>query len=134
MDIRAVPLKLLCVVAGLISIPLVVLWPFLDAGLVSDDIFFADLYRMGSWRETLLGPWPHSMGATDAWRPVVLLSYALNAATSGGSPTAYRLFNVIVHGACSALLGGIVARLHGGGGVHCRVRRWRPVRCPPPRA
>lgn len=84
MEIGAVPMKLLCVVAGLVCIPLLVLWPFLDAGLVSDDIFFADLYRMGSWRETLLGPWPHSMGATEGWRPVVLVSYALNAATSDG--------------------------------------------------
>ncbi len=85
--------------------------PFLWAGRVSDDIFFADLYRVGSLRATLLEPWPHSFGQASAWRPVVLLSYGLNAWLTPGSAVGYRVLNVVVHAICAWLLALLVQRL-----------------------
>lgn len=62
---------------------------------------------------------PPSTGAGVSGRPLVNLSFALNFAVSGDSPPAYRLTNVLLHGATAMLLFGL---------LHRTLRRLRPER------
>ncbi len=93
------------------ALPTLILWPFLGAGFVSDDVFFGQLYTIRSWSDTLFGLWPHSLGRTSGWRPMALISYALSANTFGGAPESYRLLNYLLHGVSGALLASIVSTL-----------------------
>ncbi len=98
---------------ALVVLPTIVLWPYRHAAFVSDDIFFGYMYKLTSWTGLFTDPWPHSLGRTSAWRPVVLLSYLFSAATLHGGPESYRLFNYFLHGVASALLASVVAVVSG---------------------
>ena len=98
-----------------VALPAILLWPYRQAGLVSDDIFFVGLYAPGSWASVILGPWPHSMGATVAWRPLVLASYVFSASwlPVANSAESHRLFNFLLHGLNAWALCGLTTRLVG---------------------
>jgi hypothetical protein len=97
--------------SGLVLLPALVLWPYRHAGFVSDDFFFGPGFALDSWRDIWLSPWPHPMGASKAWRPLVVLTYLVSAAWSDGRPESYHLFNYLVHGANAALLAILVRQL-----------------------
>jgi hypothetical protein len=96
---------------GLVALPALVLWSFRAAGFVSDDIFFGPGFHLDSWREIWLGPWPHPMGLSKAWRPVVVLTYLAESAWPDAGPTGYHLFNHLLHGLNAALLSVLVWQL-----------------------
>jgi hypothetical protein len=96
---------------GLVALPALVLWSFRAAGFVSDDIFFGPGFHLDSWREIWLGPWPHPMGLSKAWRPVVVLTYLAESAWPDAGPTGYHLFNYLLHGLSAALLSVLVWQL-----------------------
>ena len=56
------------------------------------------------------GPLRPSIGRPTSGRPLVNLSFALNYAVGGLSPTGYRVVNVVIHCACALLLWAIVRR------------------------
>ncbi len=98
-------------ICGLVVLPTFVLWPFRAAWFVSDDVFFGPGFHMDSWQEIWFGAWPHSMGQSKAWRPIVVLTYLAASAWSDGGPVSYHIFNYVLHGINAALLAILVWQL-----------------------
>ncbi len=60
--------------------------------------------------------WQHVTPAGKLYRPLVVLSYALNHAVSGPSPAGYHLANLLLHAVCAGLVVLLGARLGLGNG------------------
>lgn len=61
--------------------------------------------------------WGHMKGVAPYYRPLPVVSYALDHAVTGLDPSAYHTTNVILHAACAALVGLLVLRLGAMGGT-----------------
>ncbi|HVG43266.1 MAG TPA: hypothetical protein VM890_01010, partial [Longimicrobium sp.] len=72
------------------------------------------VHGFGNLRELLLGPYWQKSG--DAYRPVTLVSFALDWTLFGGSPAASHAVNVLLHAAVAVLVAALVRRLGGGTG------------------
>ena len=96
-------------------VPFALLWPYRQAGFVADDIFFGRLYSPPPLGDLLVQPWPHGMGATVAWRPFALLSWAFSGWWLPIQDPAerHRLFNLLLHGANAWLLCMLARRIAG---------------------
>lgn len=72
----------------------------------------ATVHGLGNLRGVLLGPyWP---GTQSLYRPITLLSLAVQWAVHGNAPAWFHLGNVLMHAAATALLYVLVLRLSGG--------------------
>ena len=70
------------------------------------------LRALNNWPAFFVDPTLFSRDADKAmYRPLVLLSLALNYAWSGYEPHSYHWFNIGIHALCSLLLWGILLRL-----------------------
>jgi len=55
--------------------------------------------------------WAHLTPTGNLYRPLVILSYALNHAVAGLDPWSYHLVNILLHALCAALVVGLALRL-----------------------
>jgi hypothetical protein len=107
------------VVATLIVLPLIVLWPFRFAPAVADDRWFTTGTLAEHFFDPFVEPWRHGIGASPGYRPFVTLSYIVTQSLAGADPVPYHLTNFLLHGLNAALLALLVARLSG-----CRIAAW----------
>ena len=70
------------------------------------------VHGFGNLRELLLGPYWQKSG--DAYRPLTLLSFAVDWTLFGGSPAAAHAVNLVLHALAAVLVAELVARLGGG--------------------
>lgn len=96
----------LALCAVLMGLPLALLSPFLDAGFVADDLYFAHTPFSLSPRRLVTGEeWRHNIAAdVRAYRPLVTASYAIDQAIAADRPLVYRITNLALHGAVSVLV------------------------------
>jgi hypothetical protein len=100
-------------VFALCFVPAALLWSFRDAAFVSDDRWFATVPLVDVAGRWLIAPWPHPFGPAQAYRPFVVLSYALTLWYSSGTPFVFHLTNFLIHGVNAALLAALLWRVSG---------------------
>jgi tetratricopeptide (TPR) repeat protein len=85
-------------------------------GYALDDAFILRdnpaVHGLGSLRAVLLGAW--WPGTNEMYRPVTLLSFAVEWALFGDAPAWFHAASVLLHAGASALAAGLVLRLGGG--------------------
>jgi hypothetical protein len=86
-----------------------------DVYLVRDNASLASLADVpalftGAWGERLADPALRAQN-NGFYRPVALASYAVNRALTGPGPFGFRLVNVLLFGAVSALVAGLLLRV-----------------------
>lgn len=87
-----------------------------DRDLLVDD--HARLVDPSIWRDAFRGAYMHVVDPAHAYyRPLVTLSYAVDARLSGLSPAGYHATNVLLHAIASALVLLLLRRLAIGAGV-----------------
>lgn len=90
---------------GLLLLPFVVLHDYRGAGFVADDLHFSTADINLSPGRLLGTEWGHAVvPGTVGYRPLVLLSYAVDQRLSGRDPGGYRLTNYLAHSAVSVML------------------------------
>lgn len=99
--------------AALCFVPTALLWSFRDAAFVSDDRWFATVPLVDAAGHWLIAPWPHPFGPAQAYRPFVVLTYALTLWYSSGTPLVFHLTNFLIHGINAALLAALLWRVSG---------------------
>lgn len=88
-----------------VALPVVLLWPFRHAGPVADDYWFLSTSADVSLA-TFLSDWGHDLAPGVAgYRPIALLSYAIDRALWGGDVAGYHLTNYLLFGLTVALVG-----------------------------
>jgi hypothetical protein len=100
---------------ALCLLPTVILWPYRQAAFVSDDRWFASAPLLDSSGRWLFAAWPHPFGPARAYRPLIVLSYAVTQWWAS-SPAPFHLTNFLVHGFNAMLLASLiwqVSRLRG---------------------
>ncbi|HEV7590647.1 MAG TPA: hypothetical protein VGO40_21235, partial [Longimicrobium sp.] len=110
---RRLPLALL---AGVALLAVLVYANALKNGVAIDDEYIVlrnpAVRGFSHLHDLLLGPyWPQS---TELYRPVTLVSFAVDWALTGGSIAWMHAVNVLLHAAAAALVALLVWRLRGG--------------------
>lgn len=85
----------------------------LPASFLADDAAILGYVQRKGALADWTGP-QYGLQLVSFWRPVVTSSWWLQAASTGTSPAALHLFNVLNHLGCVLLVAGIVRRLGGG--------------------
>jgi hypothetical protein len=109
----AVPWWRIALLGVLGVLPTALLWPFRNTAFVADDRWFATVPLVDAAAHWLTAPWPHPFGPAHAYRPLVLLTYALTQWYASGTPLAFHLTNLLLHGANAALLAALLWRVSG---------------------
>ncbi len=104
----------LLIALALVVAPIALLYPCLDAGLVSDDVYFVKEKVDLAPRRLLLADWGHDVvPGTAGYRPLTLVTYAVDRAWARQNPAGFHLTNFVAHGAVSAVLGALTTTLSG---------------------
>ncbi|MDX1432472.1 MAG: hypothetical protein R3286_08480 [Gammaproteobacteria bacterium] len=109
---------------ALLAVTAIVYWPGLDGPLVLDDHEnLSPLMRLGTgaitWHEILA-----DRGLGISGRPLAMLSFVANIATSGGDVWSLKYTNLMIHLGCGTLVFWLAGRLFAEPRAGVTARRW----------